>query len=323
MKVPPRSAFTLIELLVVVAIIAVLIGLLLPAVQKVREAASRMKCQNNIKQTVLAVHNYESAYGKLPPGNTDTPSVASTLAVILPYIEEANKYNLFVWTLSIDTGPENAGARRQDVKTFLCPSDPTDAAKTDSNPAPAGTVGRNNYYMNLGLSADWRNNSPLTGGPFYYNSATKVLDVVDGTSNTVFIAEVKRGVGPAHNKYDATVIPDASWTAAANLTPLPACDTNDPNNSVSYHDSVGQKYYRGRHPYIYYTHAFPPNRELPDCINSGNNSAHIGARSYHTGGINVGLGDGSTRFVSNSISLDNWRGLGTRGGSEVYDASKD
>src|SRR5205809_396349 len=118
-----RKGFTLIELLVVIAIIAVLIALLVPAVQKVREAANRTQCQNNMRQLGLGLHNYISVMGVLPMGRQPTTN-ASVLAQILPYLEQANKYAKFDFTQDLNS-PANAAAQAQDVPIFLCPSDPS------------------------------------------------------------------------------------------------------------------------------------------------------------------------------------------------------
>src|SRR2546423_1065823 len=185
-----RRGFTLIELLVVIAIIAVLIGLLLPAVQKVREAAARMKCQNNLKQIVLAAHNYESTFsafpsgaGKLPvqPNGPPAPSPfsapsgtsrASALVQLLPYVEQANKYNQFNFDYSVNnpTAPittatdPNAAARAQDVPIFLCPSDPSEGAF--NNGTVPGTNGRCNYFANAGRSISALDDGEGNGGAY-------------------------------------------------------------------------------------------------------------------------------------------------------------
>jgi len=174
-----RPGFTLIELLVVIAIIAILIGLLLPAVQKVREAAARAKCTNNLKQFGLAAHNYESTNGTLPPSQhsvvlpkdgtgvpTTYSSGASTQALLLPYFEQASKYNQFDMNYNVNSDAAlhkgipakanaNAAARGGDVPVFLCPSDPS-SAFTFTN------AGRLNYMACIG-GTNQRGGTPLDG----------------------------------------------------------------------------------------------------------------------------------------------------------------
>src|SRR5436305_7352248 len=160
-----RRGFTLIELLVVIAIIGVLIGLLLPAVQKVREAANRMSCQNNLKQLGLAAHNYESTNGFLPPGSANIPpnsdSAASILALILPYMEQSNLYDRFDLSQDVNLSATNYAARVQEVRSYLCPSDPQQGSKDQPGSTPPGLPkavpsGRNNYMGNIGTTADSR-----------------------------------------------------------------------------------------------------------------------------------------------------------------------
>jgi prepilin-type N-terminal cleavage/methylation domain-containing protein/prepilin-type processing-associated H-X9-DG protein len=226
-----RSGFTLIELLVVIAIIAILIGLLLPAVQKVRESANRMSCQNNLKQIGLACYTYESTNQHLPPGTGpyNKASTGSLMTLILPYVEQANLYNQFDLTQDVNNSTDNWFARTQEVKFFLCPSDPEKLRFPQVGKVPSGQSGgldgRLNYLGNIGTTADSHGVLPGTStvdslhvGIFNYlyppslpvgglASAVRITDITDGTSNTAMFSETKRatvggGCGNIYTPYD-------------------------------------------------------------------------------------------------------------------------
>jgi prepilin-type N-terminal cleavage/methylation domain-containing protein/prepilin-type processing-associated H-X9-DG protein len=246
-----RRGFTLVELLVVIAIIGVLVGLLLPAVQKVREAANRMSCQNNLKQIGLACHNYESAMGYLPPGSSDNPSggtALSILGIVLPYVEQANLYNLFDLSSDVNNSASNYFARTQEVKFYLCPSDPEQGRKPQVGRAPAGQdpnapMGRYNYVGSIGATAQMYpsvnepavptqflgifnfTTSPVpstANNKWVVTSRVKITDVVDGTSNTCMWSETKRAT--AGGGCDPTRLTNADFYNATAIYLLPATD---------------------------------------------------------------------------------------------------
>jgi prepilin-type N-terminal cleavage/methylation domain-containing protein/prepilin-type processing-associated H-X9-DG protein len=216
-----RSAFTLIELLVVIAIIAILVGLLLPAVQKVREAAARMKCQNNLKQLALGIHNHDGARGYFP-GLADGPPEGTVInhgsafgipANILPFIEQANLQNLIDYSIPATTGfqgvihPVHDAAAGTVVPVFRCVSDPqspvfnqTSSARTPNAFATAGT----NYVFNLGTGSANATSTQVnydpqfpTDGMFWYGSRLSFRDMLDGASNTLLVSECLLGIGGA------------------------------------------------------------------------------------------------------------------------------
>lgn len=310
-----RKAFTLIELLVVIAIIAILIALLVPAVQKVRAAAARTQCINNLKQIGLGAHNYHATFKVFPPGRV-SPSFASPLVQLLAYLDQANKFTQFDFATDINSSATNAAARTQDVTVFMCPSE----ISTATFPQGAEILGRNNYQASLGANAAYANTDPQTGGVFFVNSKVRVTDITDGSSNTAMFAEIKRGnrLGAASlDPLNVTSVPFANWDAAAanDLTYMAMCNTN----TGAAFDYTGLQYYRASVTWTaFYTHTMTPNAPQRDCVrSSGLNKGHQATRSYHSGGVNVLLADGSARWVSDSIALAVWKAVGTRGGNEV------
>ena len=312
-----RGAFTLIELLVVIAIVAILIGLLLPAVQKVREAAARTQCSNNLKQLVLAAHNYHDALGALPPAR-DVKSLSAQY-YLLPYMEQDNAFKL-VDPAVLWNDAKNTAARAVKIKTFLCPSDPVTAL-------PAGWEGTN-YRVNQGTGLLWglppttagdpNTGYPAPNGPFFLSSKVRLAAMPDGTSNTAAMGERKLGdfnnavgsltdtfyLGQAKGKYPATI--DESVTM---------CNSIDPSDLTWQGMSdVGAPWLYGYHSTTVYFHSNRPNGR--SCMYPPGRIM-TSATSAHTGGVNLGLCDGSIRFVRDSISLDAWRALGTRDGGEV------
>ena len=313
--------FTLIELLVVIAIVGVLIALLLPAVQAAREAARRIQCTNNLKQIGLAVHNYESSVGTLPLGCVVTFDRANNsvfngwgiTARILPYLEGQNQFNA----------------------TFLCPSDRQSQVIFVDNGQPRNNT---NYAFNRGDWYVWGGSAsaPQPNSPFRANVSVPIAAVTDGLSNTLFAAEVK-----THTPY----LLNCSGLRYAPVGSQPIPGPNDDPSAIAQYvgcsgglaelrpDSGHSEWEDGNTSQTGFTTAWPPNKVTPgrfggnsvpdtDLIaireeNGGPTFAAITARSYHPGGINVLLGDGSVRFVKSTVNGLTWRALGTVSGGEV------
>jgi len=304
-----RSAFTLIELLVVIAIIAILIGLLLPAVQKVREAAARMKCINNLKQIGLAVHNYHDSRNAFPSGGL-APSVTagsqfSALAQILPYMEQDNVYRL----IDLTVPPQNANndvARNTILTGFRCPSD-------KENPTPA-TGAATNYLANTGTNPFFVIPGPSNfNGMFYVNATTRTADVTDGLSNTAIFSErmLTDGSNAVVSKIeDVFFSPANPATADDAVTICAAVDISNLANQFPLF--MGSPWMHHQHRY---QHISAPNSRSCGFFVVGKST--MPASSRHTGGVNTGLGDGSVRFVRDTIDATTWRAIGTRSGGEV------
>lgn len=321
----PRSirrnrGFTLIELLVVIAIIAVLVALLLPAVQQAREAARMTQCKNNLKQIGIALHDYHDIYSVFPMGYQTLPGGSSLMGppatttgdtgpgwtclfAILPHIEQTALYRSFNSRVP-SWDPQNATVAKTKLAVYVCPSAANDAATyqvIDSSRTVLATFSRSNYVANAGRIEVWDDPSPdLTGkadGVFFRNSHVSERDISDGLTNTVFFGEQT----PRHsNSTWVGIVPNAQTCPNSPEFGGVPCDYAAPQINV---------------------HSGPSPNELSIIHVPSSKLGNVDSMySDHHGGCNVLMGDGSTRFVSNTVDGLIWSYVSTRSGAEIVGA---
>jgi prepilin-type N-terminal cleavage/methylation domain-containing protein/prepilin-type processing-associated H-X9-DG protein len=310
-----RHAFTLVELLVVIAIIAILIALLLPAIQKVRESASRTQCANNLRQIGTAVHNYESTRGNLPPYGIIGSAGFSVHAHILPYIEQSIVYQQLNFSVSSTSQSAVTGQR---IGLYLCPSEINDKPYNQGRyPTSYGSDVGDWFVADINQNTAGNGTFPFTPQG---SAGIRSSDITDGLSSSIGFAEAKAlGACLKGSGSPPTTIP----TTPVDVTAL----------SGTFDAQIMRSAWAlGGADYTAITFVFPPNTKV-NYVNGGktydidyaNESfvayAAITARSYHPGGVNALFMDGSVHFITNSIPQMTWRALGTRNGGETIGES--
>jgi prepilin-type N-terminal cleavage/methylation domain-containing protein/prepilin-type processing-associated H-X9-DG protein len=330
-----RSAFTLIESMVVISIIGLVLALILPALQASREAARRAQCMNNLKQLGLSLHNYEASYKSFPL-NWGNPRVDpdhgrpwyvrgrpySALTRLLPYLEQRTLYDSI--NFGVETFPDtihrspfpfpaNMTAYATNVGGFLCPS--------DSATGPHSCNYRGNYGIGPGIATNRRTYD--SGNGFYsFPGVLGPHSFPDGLAHTVAYSERVLGSGNSGTvspvRDFGNIIVNRHCISRDADYALKCCQLASTKQFPAY-TMAGFTWFYGDFECTAYNHAQSPNGRIPDAITAGVWEGIVTARSYHPGGVNSLMGDGSVRFVKESIDQKVWRGLGTRNGDELVE----
>ncbi len=322
-RLEQAKGFTLVELLVVIAIIGILVALLLPAVQAAREAARRMQCSNNLKQLGLAMHNFHAGQGQLPPGQNYQLGIISNsnkdkfcwFQEMLPFVEQQALYDKY--KAHVASGGEVwwTPDRWTSIPTFMCPSDGanpkivTGGWSQSPGGEPENSQGWSGNLVVLAGSTVFNPTSDTNGenldGLFFAKSAVRIDDIRDGSTNTLLGGEIiiVRDIGVGQQ-------------------------ISGGNSVTQKHDNRG-RYWNVHQGTTLFSTLYPPNTSVGDrgtwcvdteqapCQSLGTDNLVQSLRSYHPGGVNAVLADGSVHFISDYIDAQTYKNYGTRAGGEV------
>ncbi|WP_437191220.1 DUF1559 family PulG-like putative transporter [Planctomicrobium sp. SH527] len=347
----------MIELLVVIAIIAVLIALLLPAVQQTREASRRTQCRNNLKQLGIAVHNYHDTFRIFPRGNYERTALSaadqgtghysyygiSAHTMLLPYVGQANVYSSLNFSVSVRIGA-NGTTKQIRIPSFLCPSD---TVIMENNSTGYHNGPGNNYVFSAGPSFYWfPGPSPITPfdakniqhqvGAFNFRKSVRITDVTDGTSNAIAASEGLTGTGSSSSINEASIFRGVSVSGINPSFPTQeqvaiwagralAAKANFQSQSPTPRGNCGGNWIFGITGETVFNTITSPNSHVPNAIHCNACETNDGCglfppRSRHTGYVNVLMLDGSTRAIANNIDGATWQRLGAiADGSPVGD----